>query len=75
MSIIDDGVGFIRGDAAHAGLGLAGMEERAIVLGSRLSIASRPGRGTRISVSAPLRARTAAERSATKRSVATSRVR
>jgi signal transduction histidine kinase len=73
VSIVDDGVGFVRGDAAHAGLGLAGMEERAIVLGSRLSIASRPGRGTRISVSAPLRARTAPERRATRRSVATGR--
>jgi signal transduction histidine kinase len=75
VSIVDDGVGFVRNDAAHAGLGLAGMEERAIVLGSRLTIASRPGRGTRISVSAPLRARIPSERRATRRSVATDSVR
>jgi signal transduction histidine kinase len=70
VSIIDDGVGFLRSDARHEGLGLAGMEERAIVLGSRLSIASRRGRGTRISVSAPLRARTSSDRRRTPRSIA-----
>jgi signal transduction histidine kinase len=70
VSIIDDGVGFVRSDVAHAGLGLAGMEERAIVLGSRLSIASRPGRGTRVSVSAPLRVRNPSERRSTSRAAA-----
>jgi signal transduction histidine kinase len=70
VSIIDDGVGFVRNDAGHAGLGMAGMEERAIVLGSRLSVASRPGRGTRVSVSAPLRVRNPSERRSTSRAAA-----
>jgi signal transduction histidine kinase len=65
VSIVDDGVGFDRAASAHTGLGLAGMEERAIVLRSRLSIISRLGRGTRIAFSAPLRAAaTAARRTA-----------
>jgi signal transduction histidine kinase len=70
VSIIDDGIGFVRRDAAHAGLGLAGMDERAIVLGSRLSIVSRPGQGTRISFSAPLRPRNGLDHRATARSIA-----
>jgi signal transduction histidine kinase len=54
VRIVDDGVGFDPRASVHAGLGLAGMKERAIVLRSRLSISSRAGRGTRISLFVPL---------------------
>jgi signal transduction histidine kinase len=70
VTIVDDGVGFIQKDARRLGLGLAGMEERAIVLGSPLSISSRPGRGTRISASAALRAAKGAEPRVTARPIA-----
>jgi signal transduction histidine kinase len=54
VSVVDDGVGFDPRASVHAGLGLAGMKERAIVLRSRLSVSSRAGRGTRISLFVPL---------------------
>jgi signal transduction histidine kinase len=65
VSVIDDGIGFQRAATAHSGLGLAGMEERAIILRSRLSVISRPGHGTRITVTAPLRTRVHGARRAT----------
>jgi len=60
LSVEDDGVGFSAAEtlarAAHAGsVGLAGMQERAALLGGRLEIDSRPGEGSRIVVTAPLR--------------------
>lgn len=52
IRVADDGVGF---DAQHAaGLGLPGMRERAAAIGAVLAIASRPGRGTTVSLSIPL---------------------
>jgi signal transduction histidine kinase len=50
--IEDDGVGF---DATQVqeGLGLKGMRERAVVLGGRLVIRSRPGGGTRVELVLP----------------------
>jgi signal transduction histidine kinase len=55
-TVSDDGAGFDPNGADHQGLGMAGMRERAIVLRSNLVVRSRPGRGTTISVTAPLRA-------------------
>jgi two-component system sensor histidine kinase UhpB len=60
LTIADDGTGF---DATHAtledqrGLGLAGMRERAALIGARLEILSAPGSGTRIVLLVPLPAR------------------
>ena len=51
LEITDDGIGFepttIQG---NSGLGLAGMEERAALLGGQLSVNSKPGEGTRVRV-------------------------
>ena len=54
LSVHDDGVGFdprVRREGHH---GLAGMRERARLLGGRLRIESRAGHGTTVSASAPL---------------------
>ncbi len=51
LEIIDDGVGFDPNTTrTQGGLGLAGMEERAALLGGRLTVDSEPGKGTRVSV-------------------------
>lgn len=51
LEITDDGIGF---DSAaiqnKTGLGLAGMEERAALLGGKLTVNSKPGKGTRVRV-------------------------
>ena len=60
LTIQDDGRGF---DAKRSrGLGLLGMEERVAHLGGSLQLISEPGRGALISVSLPLAAREAGER-------------
>ena len=53
--IRDDGAGFNVADAIHAprGMGLAGIIERAGMLGATLDIDSTPGRGTSITLSIP----------------------
>ncbi len=53
FSIRDDGKGF-DDSTQHMGLGLRGMKERAEMLPARLSIHSRPGRGTEILVRVPI---------------------
>ena len=56
MYIIDEGAGFEADEAIAAGLstGLAGMRERATLLGGVLHISSIPGAGTTIEVELPL---------------------
>ncbi len=54
LVIRDDGVGFeSRAPGPGAGLGLAGIRERAAALGGSCHIESAPGEGTRISVNVP----------------------
>jgi len=54
VAVEDDGVGFDQqGSVAH-GLGLLGMAERVRELCGQMSIESKPGQGTRISVTLPL---------------------
>jgi len=53
--VVDEGRGFDRVAAVDPGIGLAGMYERAELLGGRLSIQSAPNRGTRVSLELPLR--------------------
>jgi signal transduction histidine kinase len=58
LSIRDDGRGFDLEAAGHSGsapdhLGLAGMRERARLIGGRLTVASATGRGTSIEVEVP----------------------
>jgi PAS domain S-box-containing protein len=59
VTVSDNGMGFEMptriGDLARSGrLGLAGMQERAQLLGGTLSIDSKPGKGTLVVVEAPL---------------------
>jgi signal transduction histidine kinase len=53
LSISDDGKGF-DSLAIRSGNGLQNMKHRAQLLGGTLQVASEPGRGTKISLSAPL---------------------
>jgi two-component system, NarL family, sensor kinase len=53
LSVQDNGVGFMPGTSDDGRHGLLGMRERVKLLGGRLSVRSRPGRGTRITVTIP----------------------
>ncbi|HET8840601.1 MAG TPA: sensor histidine kinase [Ktedonobacteraceae bacterium] len=58
-TIIDDGEGFdyealLKTPGQERGLGLAGMQERAVLLNGELHISSTPGQGTRVEVCIPL---------------------
>jgi len=57
LEVTDDGRGFDPQRALRAGrgLGLRGMQERAMLAGGRLQIESRPGAGTRVILEVPLR--------------------
>lgn len=59
LEVVDNGVGFSvppgSGDFTASGhLGLISMQERAELLGGKLEIRSRPGKGTRVIVSVPV---------------------
>jgi signal transduction histidine kinase len=59
VTIEDDGCGFepkevLHQRRLHAGWGLLGIQERALLLGGQCEFDSRPGRGTRIRVKVPL---------------------
>jgi signal transduction histidine kinase len=54
LSVRDDGVGFDPRRKADGRHGLVGMRERARLLGGRLRVASRAGRGTGVTVRVPL---------------------
>ena len=58
--IADDGAGFDASEVSDSGIGLAGMLERARLLGGRLAIESSPGAGTRVTLSLPVGAEAAA---------------
>jgi signal transduction histidine kinase len=53
IEVSDDGIGFNLADARRDGHGLANMAARAAEMGGTLTIASSPGRGTRIVVQVP----------------------
>jgi signal transduction histidine kinase len=60
LVVRDDGSGFdsramLRRNAAVAGLGLLGMQERAALLDGRVAVRSVPGRGTEVRMTIPLR--------------------
>jgi two-component system sensor histidine kinase UhpB len=52
LDIADDGRGFAF-DESEGGLGIAGMRERALLIGGELSIESRPDRGTTVHLTVP----------------------
>jgi two-component system, NarL family, sensor kinase len=55
LSVTDDGVGFRAetADSQPMSFGLVGMRERAALLGGRLAIKSRPGKGTTVTLELP----------------------
>ena len=55
LTIEDDGVGFELSTAWTKGLGLISMRERLEAIGGKLIIDARPGAGTRLEVTVPLR--------------------
>ncbi|MDX6589416.1 MAG: two-component system, NarL family, sensor histidine kinase UhpB [Solirubrobacterales bacterium] len=52
LEVADDGRGFAFDDS-EGGLGIAGMRERALLIGAELTIESRPGRGTTVRLTVP----------------------
>ena len=52
LEVADDGRGFAF-DESEGGLGIAGMRERALLIGGELMIESRPGRGTTVRLTVP----------------------
>jgi two-component system sensor histidine kinase UhpB len=52
LEVSDDGRGFAF-DEAERGLGIAGMRERALLVGGELTIESRPGEGTTVRLTLP----------------------
>jgi two-component system sensor histidine kinase UhpB len=52
LEVVDDGRGFAFDDS-EGGLGIAGMRERALLVGGELTIESRPGRGTAVRLTVP----------------------
>jgi two-component system, NarL family, sensor histidine kinase UhpB len=55
LEVADDGRGFAF-EESEQGLGIGGMRERALLVGGRLTIESRPGHGTTVRLSVPERA-------------------
>ncbi len=55
LTVGDNGRGMLEDRARGSGLGLLGMEERALELGGRFTMTSTPGEGTRIEVWLPRR--------------------
>jgi two-component system sensor histidine kinase UhpB len=52
LEVADDGRGFAF-EASERGLGIAGMRERALLIGGELTIESRPGHGTTVRLTVP----------------------
>ena len=52
LEVADDGRGFAF-DESESGLGIAGMRERALLIGGELTIESRPGHGTTVRLTVP----------------------
>jgi PAS domain S-box-containing protein len=63
MEIMDDGIGFVAGSAVGENgrnrWGLIGIQERAALLGGKLSIQTEPNQGTQLTVTLPLETETA----------------
>jgi two-component system sensor histidine kinase UhpB len=53
LDVVDDGRGMFYQPAVESG-GIRGMRERAVVAGGVLTVASSPGRGTRVSLTVPI---------------------
>lgn len=66
LTVTDDGQGFVPSEkiSSSKGIGLVGVQERFELLGGHLQIDSEPGRGTKLTASAPLEPRFIKEREA-----------
>jgi PAS domain S-box-containing protein len=53
LDVVDEGIGFDLDAARRKGLGLIGMQERLNLVGGSMSIRTRPGAGTALSVRVP----------------------
>lgn len=53
LSVTDNGKGFEQAPGKRKTLGLLGMKERALMLGGRLEIFSKPGKGTTVLITVP----------------------
>ena len=49
LRVSDDGRG-VNGAARNGGLGVSGMEERAVLVGGSLDVRSKPGQGTTVTL-------------------------
>ncbi len=54
LRVVDDGKGFDTSRSPGEGLGIASLRERALLVGGRVTILSRPGVGTSVDVLLPL---------------------
>jgi two-component system sensor histidine kinase DegS len=54
LQVEDNGQGFTTGQARPGHYGLVGMQERADLLGGRLEVQGRPGKGARVVLHLPL---------------------
>jgi two-component system, NarL family, sensor histidine kinase UhpB len=54
LSVKDDGRGIAAGERGEAKTGLAGMRERAMLVGGSLTVSSDPGKGTEVELEVPL---------------------
>ncbi len=59
LLVADNGSGFAFAEEGK-GLGLSGMRERALLVGGKLEIDSRPGKGTTVKLEVPIRTQQAA---------------
>ena len=59
LVVEDDGIGFDPSEdaATGAGFGIAGMHERAALIGATLQLESAPGKGTSVFLRHPIQAR------------------
>jgi signal transduction histidine kinase len=53
MLVKDNGIGFDADAQKEQSYGLLGIRERALMVGGKARITSKPGKGTRVSVSLP----------------------
>ena len=54
LRVRDDGHGIAAHEANGSGTGMAGMRERALLIGGRLAISARPGGGTEVELTVPV---------------------
>ena len=54
LRVRDDGHGIAGHEANGSGTGIAGMRERALLIGGRLAVSASPGGGTEVNLTVPV---------------------